>query len=169
MKRLLLFLGMIAFACLLAGSYGVVHNQISYAVGPDYFHAFKFLQFRIPAAQHGPIGAAMVGWTASWWMGLVIGIPIAAMSFGIPDLRQAFRAFVTASFIVVVLTLTLGLASLLVPPPMEFIPVPPGAADPIGFGQAAMMHDTSYLAGLIGLVVGLIYMGYKVRHARRVT
>lgn len=167
MKRLLLFIGMIAFACLLAGSYGMLHNQISYAVGPDYFHAFKFHQFRIPDAQHGPIGAAMVGWAASWWMGLVIGVPIAAMSFGIPNLPQATKAFALAAIGVVLLTLALGLVSLLVPPPMEFIPVPPDAADPIGFGRAAMMHDTSYLAGLIGLVVGLVYMGYKVWHARR--
>ncbi|MCK8464217.1 hypothetical protein MUY35_10180 [Aliiroseovarius sp. S1339] len=167
--RLLLFLGMIAFACVLAGSYGMFHNQISYAVGPDYFYAYKFQQFRIPAAQHGPIGAAMVGWAASWWMGLVVGVPIAAMSFGIPNLSLATRAFVTSAIIVVVLTLGLGLASLLIPPPMAFLPIPLNVSDPEAFGQAAMMHDTSYLGGLIGLVVGVIYMGYKVRHARRTT
>ncbi|WP_424939200.1 hypothetical protein [Aliiroseovarius sp. S253] len=169
MRRLLALPIMVGFACVLAGIYGIVHNQISFTVGPDYFYALKFPQFRIPELLQSRIGAAYVGWQASWWMGLVIGIPIAVMSLGIPSAKQARRVFLQAAVLVVAITLTLGLVSLAFDPPMEHIPVPAAAEDPIGYGRAAMLHDTSYLAGMIGLVVGLIYVGAQVRSARRKT
>lgn len=166
MYRVLTFPLLVGFACLLAGSYGMVHNQISYTVGPDYFHAFKFLQFRIPEELQDRTGAALVGWRASWWMGLVIGIPIAVMSLGIPLAALAHGAFFRASLLVLSITLGLGLVSLAVDPPMAHIRVPAQAADPIGFGRAAMLHNTSYLAGLIGLLIGLIYMGVQLRRGQ---
>ncbi|MCK0126377.1 hypothetical protein MWU76_18450 [Gelidibacter sp. F2691] len=169
MQRVLQLPLLVGFACVLAGIYGMVHNQISYSVGPDYFHALKFIQFRVPEYFHDRIGAALVGWQASWWMGLVIGIPIAVMSLGIPSSTLAKKVFFRAAFLVVSITLALGLVSLLVAPPMDHIPVPAAAKDPIGYGRAAMLHDTSYLAGIIGLVVGLVYVGAQVRRARRKT
>lgn len=167
MRRLLILPLLVGFACLLAGVYGMVHNQVSYTIGPDYFHMFKFLQFGLPEELQNRTGAAIVGWQASWWMGLVIGIPIAVMSLGIPSATLACRVFFRASLLVVSVTLGLGLVSLAFDPPMDHIPVPAAVADPIGFGRAAMLHDTSYLAGMIGLVVGLVYVGAQVRAARR--
>jgi hypothetical protein len=35
-------------ACLFAGIYGALHNQISYSVAPEYFTQFKFIKFQIP-------------------------------------------------------------------------------------------------------------------------
>lgn len=167
MFRVLQLILMVGLACLLAGLYGMVHNQVSYSVGPDYFHAFKFIQFRISPELAPRVGAAWVGWQASWWMGVVIGLPIALLSLAIPDGRAAWRAFAGIALLVVVLTFALGMLSLLADPPMEHIPLPRGTIDAIGFGRAAMLHDTSYLAGGFGLLVGLVLMGRKVRHARR--
>jgi hypothetical protein len=167
MRRFLALAIMVGLACGLAGVYGIVHNQISFTIGPDYFHAFKFQQFRIPELLQSRVGAGYVGWQASWWMGLVIGIPIAVMTLGIPSPAQALRVFLRAAFLVVAITLALGLVSLAFDPPMDHIPVPAAASDPTGFGRAALLHNTSYLAGMIGLVVGLIYAGAQVRAARR--
>ncbi|SMR81576.1 hypothetical protein SAMN04488030_2046 [Aliiroseovarius halocynthiae] len=167
MRRLLVIPLMVGFACVLAGAYGIVHNQISFTIGPDYFYALKFPQFRIPDLLQSRVGAAYVGWQASWWMGLVIGIPIAVMSLGIPSSAQTRRVFLRAAMLVVAITFALGLVSLAFDPPMDHIPVPTAAKDPIGYGRAAMLHDTSYLGGMIGLVIGLIYTGAKVRAARR--
>ncbi len=48
-------------ACLFAGSYGAVHNQISYTVAPEYFTQFKFHQFQIDEGAPERVGAAIVG------------------------------------------------------------------------------------------------------------
>lgn len=170
MTKLLALPLLIAFACLLAGIYGMVHNQISYTVGPDYFHAFKFHQFNIAEALPFRVGAAIVGWRASWWMGLIIGVPIAALSLAMPTARQMVGAFLKAALMVVVITLALGVASLAVPvDPSHYhhFRIPAAVEDVPGFVQAGLMHDTSYVAGMIGLVAGLIFMIVSVIRARR--
>ncbi len=73
--------------CLISGLYGMLHNQISYTVAPEYFHAFKFDQFAIPNGLHNRIGASIVGWQASWWMGLIIGVPILLVGLIMPDAK----------------------------------------------------------------------------------
>ncbi len=45
MKRLAFLLIFIPLAMLAAGLFGVLHDQISYSVSPEYFTKFKFLQF----------------------------------------------------------------------------------------------------------------------------
>jgi hypothetical protein len=54
--------------CLISGLYGALHNQISYSVSPDYFDAYKFIQFDVPVTLRDRVGASIVGWQASWWM-----------------------------------------------------------------------------------------------------
>ena len=170
MSKLLALPFLVVLACLMAGVYGMVHNQISYTVGPDYFHAFKFLQFNIAEALPYRIGAAIVGWRASWWMGLVIGTPIAAVALLMPSAAQMVRAFLLAALMVVVITLALGVLSLaftIGASQYHLFRIPAGVADPVGFVRAGLMHDTSYAAGLIGLVAGMVYMILSVIRARR--
>ena len=170
MTKLLALPLLIALACLLAGIYGMVHNQISYTVGPDYFHAFKFHQFNIAEALPFRVGAAIVGWRASWWMGLVIGVPIATLALAMPTARQMAGAFVKAALMVVGITLALGVASLAVPvDPAQYhhFRIPAGVEDAQGFVRAGLRHNTSYFAGLLGLAVGVILMIVAVFGARR--
>ncbi len=170
MAKLLALPFLILLACLLAGLYGMVHNQISYTVGPDYFHAFKFLQFNIAEALPYRVGAAIVGWRASWWMGLVIGVPIAALALLMPSVGHMIRAFLRAAMMVVGMTLVLGVSSLAFtvdPDRYDLFRIPQGVEDPAGFVRAGLMHDASYVAGLIGLLAGVIYMIVAVVKARR--
>ena len=64
MAKLALFPVLLAAACIVAGVYGALHNQISYSVSPEYFFAFKFHQFGIPEHLQNRIGASIVGCTA---------------------------------------------------------------------------------------------------------
>ncbi len=170
LSKLLALPILLAFACLLAGLYGMIHNQISYTVGPDYFHAFKFLQFHISPTVPPRVGAAVVGWQASWWMGVLIGAPIALVTLFMPTLRGMVGVFLRTAALVVAITLGLGLASLLLPVGEEhlhLIRIPAGVSDPVAFLRAGVMHDTSYLAGGIGLIIGLIVSLRSVIRARR--
>ncbi len=47
MKKFFLFVFLVFFAILLSGLYGIIHDQISYTVSPEYFTKFKFQQFGI--------------------------------------------------------------------------------------------------------------------------
>lgn len=75
MCKLAVLLGFVLAAIAAAGLFGIVHDQISYTISPEYYTRFKFLQFRmLDASVPERLRAAQVGWQATWWMGLLLGI-----------------------------------------------------------------------------------------------
>ena len=171
MSRLVLIPILFLMACLFAGVYGAVHNQISYSVSPEYFTQFKFHQFRISDNYPARVGAAVVGWKAAWWMGIVIGvilIPLGVMV--IRDTENCFRVMMRVFGIVAMTTLMVGFAALA----FAFVTVDESAVrriapfgnqiqDDAAFVRAGTMHNFSYLGGLIGIVSG----GFSLLRRRR--
>ena len=144
---------LLGIACLVAGLYGAVHNQISYSVAPEYFTEFKFHQFRIDPALRHRVGASIVGWHASWWMGIVIGVVVIPLGWLVRGARHYFFAMLRVYAVIVTTTCTVGLVALahgygtLVSP----------------FARAGQMHNFSYLGGLLGIVVGGVCIIVKHR------
>ncbi|HZW07886.1 MAG TPA: hypothetical protein VFF65_12255 [Phycisphaerales bacterium] len=63
-----------AVGALIAAAYGAVHDQVTYAISPEYFTKLKFLQFRWADAGWPPrVFASVVGVLATWWAGLFAG------------------------------------------------------------------------------------------------
>jgi hypothetical protein len=57
---------------LIAGTFGILHDQITYTISPEYFTRMKFEQFR--AADFGlpvRVFVAEIGFLATWWVGLI--------------------------------------------------------------------------------------------------
>ena len=147
-------------SCALAGAYGMIHNQISYTVSPEYFHDFKFIQFDIPSGTRRD--ASVVGWRASWWMGLILGLPVMAACLFIRDGRRFARTFLLVAASVVCGTLAFGLVALL----LSFLTLDAGdlpiwayregVEDPIAFVHAGNMHNASYLGGIVSAGLGTL-------------
>ncbi len=151
--------------------FGALHNQLSYTVGPSYFTAFKFPQFDIAEALPHRIGAALVGIYASWWMGVLVGLP--AFAFGlltVPSARTYMAAGLGAIFLVVVLATFGALAGLL----GGLIADNTGLLDPYltfrdgptrsDFIRAGFMHDATYVAGALGALAAF----FPMRRARQI-
>ena len=68
---------MLAIALLgsvIAGTYGVLHDQITYTVSPEYFTKFKIHQFQYLGVESGMrVLAAKIGFLATWWVGFFAG------------------------------------------------------------------------------------------------
>lgn len=159
MSRIMIFLLLMGLAALAAAIFGAVHNQLSFTVGPDYFYEIKFRQFGIAEALPDRVGAAIVGVLASWWMGVLVGLPAFFFGlFAVPVARAYFAAGIGAIGFVILLTTSfaaLGLfAGVLLTgnPILDFIPIPPGA-EPADIQRAGLMHDASYLGGAVGAIV----------------
>ena len=110
------------------------------------------------------LGASSVGALASWWMGLVLGVPIFLAGLFIRDDGIFWRSYVKASVIVVAVTLLAGLGALAYAV-LAFTPdsLPDwmegrSLTDPVAFARAGFMHNFGYLGGIIGAGVGLGYM-----------
>lgn len=146
--RLLLSLMLFVAACLFAGLYGAVHNQISYTVATEYFTAFKFHQFQISPDIPERFGASIVGWYASWWMGLIIGAVLIPYAFAIPGPREFAVATLRAFAMVAFTALVTGAAALLVAflwirPDYagEFEPYGNDVVNDFAFARAGAMHS----------------------------
>src|SRR5881394_2810515 len=89
----------LAFAgALLAAVYGVIHDQITYTISPEYFTKMKFVQFDY--ADFGWPGrgfVAEIGALATWWAGLFAGWFLARAGLDLvpqPERRRlTLRAF----------------------------------------------------------------------------
>ena len=164
MKKLTLFPLLLVTACLVAGLYGALHNQISYTVSRDYFYAFKFDQFDIPESERGRIGASIVGWYASWWMGLIIGIPVLLVGLILPGWKTYLTKCLIAFAVVAGTALVVGLAALVYASltisgaSLPDYWYPEGVVDKVAFARAGTMHNFSYLGGCIGIITGSLYL-----------
>jgi hypothetical protein len=164
MVKIALFPLLLIAACFTAGLYGALHNQISYTVSPDYFHAFKFHQFDIPENLQGRVGTSIVGWYASWWMGLLIGVPVLFVGLILPGWKPYLSRCLTAFVVVAGTALLVGLGALIYArftiseASLPDYSYPNQVADKVAFSRARTMHNFSYLGGFLGIVTGSLFL-----------
>ena len=65
-KTLIKVILTVAACSVMAGVYGIIHDQITITVSLDYFRYFKGLEY-IPVTYRA--GAAYIGWISTWWVG----------------------------------------------------------------------------------------------------
>ena len=157
-------------ACLFAGTYGALHNQVSYSVSPEYFTKFKFHQFGLIHFQDR-LGAAFVGWEAAWWMGIVIGVVLIPLGLVIRGNVNYFLGMIRVFGVVALTTMLVGLAALAIAFLIldadnvgEISRYGNEITDDVAFARAGTMHNFSYLGGLLGIVTGgLIIFRFRRR------
>ncbi len=165
-------------ALLLCGLFGALHDQISYTVSREYFTLFKFVQFGIDPEGGERLGAASVGLQATWWMGIPIGAVLGTVALFAPAARTMLRETLRTFALVTVIALAIGLLGLLwgwinfvvlsAPAPPDWY-VPKGLQNLRPFLCAGAMHNASYLGGVVGLLIGAIWLARRVsalRHSR---
>lgn len=168
LKLLPAMLGHAALGAVLAGAYGIVHDQITYSISREYFTRMKFWQFQY--ANFGfsrRVFVAEIGFLATWWVGFFAAWFLARITVPAFSPRLAFRhslkgfaivfAFAVAAFVIgdllgIMRTCNCDcsewkdLAALL------------GVLDVPSFVRVAYIHWASYLGGLTGLIVAIIYV-----------
>jgi len=168
----------ILLSILVAGAFGALHNQLSYTVSPEYFTHFKFIQFGLlnsPLPER--LRASEVGFLASWWMGIPLGILTGLCGYiqrGAEDMRRALCGAMLVVLLVVATSSLVGLCYGFLRTKHFDVGdysgwfVPEGLSNLRAFLCAGYMHNASYLGGLIAvpgaLVFHLIYRARR-RHA----
>jgi hypothetical protein len=154
----------------MAGIYGFLHDQISYTISPEYFTHFKFYQFNISDSLHNRIGAGIVGIKATWWMGIVIGIIIIPIGLIIPNWKNYLIVMLQTFVCICITALLIGIIAMiygLIKFDLNNIPtflynnIPNGVEDKINFCVVGNMHNFSYIGGLAGIIVGIIFIIIK--------
>lgn len=164
-----------AISPIIGGLYGIMHDQLTYTISPEYYTKFKFYQFGLmdmgnEATFPNPrIEVSIVGFMATWWMGLPIGLILGLVGLVHKDSKQMFRATMKAIIITVIVAFAIGLIGLaygklyLADTGVNWW-LPDNLIDTKNFIAVGSMHNFSYLGGLTGLIAGIIY---SVRQKRK--
>ena len=97
MTKFLALIVLAVISCLLAGLYGILHDQLTYTISPEYYTKFKFYQFGFmengqEAIFPNPrIEVSAVGLLATWWMGIPIGIVLGLVGLIHKDWQTMFK------------------------------------------------------------------------------
>ncbi len=178
MNKFLALVLILLVAPILGGIYGIVHDQITYTISSEYYTKFKFIQFGLEnwglgenigtnknpeiILENPRFGASIVGVLATWWVGMLIGIILGFIGLIHRNGKIMFNTTMKAFFLTTVIALLTGIIGLAYGKmfltddrPNWFLP--DNVTNPDNFIMVGSMHNFSYLGGLIGLIIGVIY------------
>ncbi|MGH7976752.1 MAG: signal peptide-containing protein [Limisphaerales bacterium] len=178
MKKFFVFVFLVLSAIFLSGLYGIIHDQISYTVSPEYFIKFKFQQFGI-AEMNLPdrVRASMVGFLASWWMGIPIGLLVGGSGFVHIGYQRMLKVSLMAFGLVIAITILFGACGLLYgyfqTNTIDLAKyhgwfIPNGVVNLRRFLCVGYMHDASYLGGTLSIYIACIFQVFiRIKDASR--
>ena len=169
MNKIFAYVVFIFISTIVASTYGVIHDQISYTLSEEYFTKFKFLQFNLPWAYAQPrIGAACVGALASWWMGTILSSLLGVYGFFFPNWQKMLSALIEALVVVIFVSVLSGVLGLA----YGYLKINAdtyvmyenyvwgGVTNPVQFLRVGFMHNSSYVGGFTGFLFGVVYLHF---------
>ncbi len=159
-------IGFMAIGAILAGVYGILHDQITFSIGHEYFHNFKFQQFA-----HSNFGlpdrvfVSIIGFEATWWVGAVVGWILARRLLPHQSRRTAIRQIMTGLLIVLGCGALGGFTGYLYGlwrgPDADYSMWMPLlkqhlVQDHWSFMRVGYIHNTGYIGAFIGLILTFV-------------
>ncbi len=161
-------LGFALLGAIIAGAYGILHDQVTFSIGPEYFTKFKFEQFAWANLHQGDrFFVSCIGFLATWWVGLIVGWVLARRL--VPNQpRATARRKILRGFAIVFMTgIVFGLSG-------YFYGLIRGVdadysdwafalrrieiEDMWSFVRVAYIHNAGYLGGLVGLILTFFFV-----------
>lgn len=174
-RHLPAMLGIAFMGAVGGGLYGIVHDQFTYSLSPEYFTQAKFAQFHW--ANFGlpeRVMVAEVGFIGTWWVGAFAGWFLARMSVPHGPRQDAWRLCVRGMIGTLAMAVFAGLLAYAATESSDFeggywqeMFRRYGVADTRAFAQVACIHYAGYAGGLAGLVGAMAVV--RVLRRRRVT
>jgi hypothetical protein len=149
----------------IAGLYGIAHDEITYSISHEYFTKFKYIQFDINPTNllTDREAVAIIGFLATWWVGLIIGIVLASVALIYPDHVSMRKAVMSAILIVFITAILFGFFGYL--QGKYYLTrtgvdwwLPANLEHKNDFIIVGSIHNFSYLGGAAGLTLALIYL-----------
>lgn len=157
---------------LTAGFYGIVHDQITFTISPEYFTKLKFKQFQYADfGLNDRLFVAVIGFLATWWVGLFVGwifgrrhIPNQARNDAVRKIRKGFLiVFVSAlGFAIGGCIYGYSVKSSTTLSSWLSILNYYGVDDGLAFVRVAYIHNASYIGGLFGFIYTFLFVRPEV-------
>mgnify|MGYP001358543581 CR=1 FL=1 len=180
LKKLLTLPIIVLLSVIIASVYGILHDQLTYCISPEYYTKFKFPMFGLVSdpketLQNPRLAVALTGIIATWWVGLIIGIAFGIIALVLKDDRQMFRSALKALLRTIVIAIGAGLTGLgygwmtrTIQDAESYNKYASGTIEDIrSFYIVGCIHNFSYLGGGIGLAIGIITI-YRHKKTRNI-
>ena len=170
MKKLGVLILVVVVSALLAGVYGIIHDQITYSISHEYFTKFKYAQFGFEPAWFGGDRPTVVviGFLATWWVGAFIGTVLGLLGMLFSQAAAMQKALAKAIGLVYCTAIVAGGAGFLygkyhlTNTGVKWW-LPADLIDANAFITVGSIHNFSYAGGLLGLIIGALYL-VKIRY-----
>lgn len=177
MKRILRLSSATIIAIIIASIYGVLHDQVTYTISPEYFTKFKFVQFGFYELVGGDLTSfarfwvLVVGILATWWVGIPIGVILGSIELFAIKSENFYRAMVNRYLLTIVIALVFGgfgaIVGMLSAYQLENEKwLPSEIIDRERFLIVGFIHTFSYIGGAIGVIVSCIYCFIQKRRGK---
>jgi hypothetical protein len=166
LRDLPVMLSVAAIGAVFAGVYGILHDQVTFTISPEYFTKLKFDQFEY--ADFGfpsRVFVAEIGFLATWWVGFVCAWFLARRFVPRQSRRRSLRQIAVGFAIIFACALLLAGVGFVYGlwrgssadysswrPMLDYLDI----EDRWAFRRVAYIHNASYLGGVIGLVLALL-------------
>jgi hypothetical protein len=163
MNKIIKFFLIAAFSIFVAVVYGILHDQTTYHISKEFYILFKFEESGLnewgDIAEH--LKVAIVGFLATWWIGLIFGLVYASVSlfFNYKKIVAVTIQSVLLNISITALFSCLGFiwGVLFLSDEIENGYIPQETIDIESFAIACSIHEFSYIGGGIGLIFGVYY------------
>ena len=164
MRKFGVFSSTIFISIMVAGLYGIIHDQITYTISNEYFTKYKYLQFGFDPERFGGHRqtVAVIGFLATWWTGLIIGFCLSLISLIFGDHKKMYVAIKNAIIIIFCITASSGFFGFLYG---RFYLAKRGVwwvahnvINTKNYITVGSIHNFSYWGGFIGLLIGIVYL-----------
>jgi hypothetical protein len=164
-QKLLIAFILVIISPIAAGLFGIVHDQFTYTISPEYYTKFKFIQFGLDdeiIISSPRLAVTIIGFYASWWTGIPYGIMIGLISLIQKNWKRSLLISLQCIGVTLAITLLSGLIGLLygelfVSEYTTDFYLPSNIMDRKSFLAVGMMHNFSYLGGFIGLIASIVF------------
>jgi hypothetical protein len=147
---------------LIAGMFGVVHDQITYTISPEYFTRMKFEQFHVwDFGFPRRLFVAEIGFLATWWVGLIGAWFLARVA--VRKFSQPARTVMWALAFVMFVATASGISGFFwgnfyagLNSGWNESLTAIGVTDHSSFNRVAGIHLGSYLGALVGWILAML-------------
>jgi hypothetical protein len=173
MKKFGVWAGTVFITIIIAGIYGILNDQITFSISKEYFTKFKYLQFGFEPAWFGGDRktVAVIGFLATWWVGLLMGIVVASVGLFFKDPLKMKRSVMKAVMIIFITAILFGFMGFawgkyyLLKAGVNWW-LPDDLIDKNDYIIVGSIHNFSYLGGAVGLLIALVYLIKKIRGSK---
>ena len=159
-------LGIAFLGAIIAGVYGILHDQITYSISHEYFTKLKFNQFHVANFGFPPrVFVSEVGFLATWWVGLFSGWFLARIAVPVWPGKVALRKCLAGFAIIFSTAFTAGCIGLFLgvhhtsdysywqelTSTLDIKDIP-------AFVCVGYIHNSGYIGGLIGLLLAIVFL-----------